>query len=97
MKLIIEDIYKSFGQNNISKGSNHNFSNGKIYALLGRNGSGKTTLFDIISKRKSQILGNMFIEENGIKREIQQEDLFYMVANPLLPNFLTGREFLKFL
>lgn len=96
MKLIIDNIEKSFGENNVLKGAEHIFQNGKIYALLGRNGSGKTTLFDIISKKKKADKGSVFIEIDGEKRELKQEDLFYMVANPLLPNFLTGREFLKF-
>lgn len=96
MKLLINDIYKSFGDNEVLKGSSHVFNEGKIYALLGRNGSGKTTLFDLISNKKKEDSGEIVLEDNGVKREIIQDDLFYMVANPLLPNFLTGREFLQF-
>lgn len=96
MKLIIEDVKKSFGVNDVLKGASHIFESRKIYALLGRNGSGKTTLFDIIANKKDQDSGRVLLEENGQSREIVQNDLFYMVANPLLPNFLTGREFLQF-
>lgn len=78
------------------KGATHDFEKGKIYALLGRNGSGKTTLFDLIANKKKEDSGDILLEVDGVPREINQDDLFYMVANPLLPNFLTGREFLQF-
>lgn len=96
MNLIIDNIEKSFGDNEVLKGATQDFSKGKIYALLGRNGSGKTTLFDIISNKKKEDAGNILLKIDEEVREIEQDDLFYMVANPLLPNFLTGREFLQF-
>ncbi len=96
MKLIIDNIHKSFGVNEVLKGTTHTFTDGNIYALLGRNGSGKTTLFDIISNKKDEDEGSVLIDVDGTPRPLVQEDFFYMVANPLLPNFLTGREFLQF-
>lgn len=96
MKLIIDSIEKSFGDNEVLKGATQDFNKGKIYALLGRNGSGKTTLFDIISNKKNEDAGKILLELEEKSRSIEQNDLFYMVANPLLPNFLTGREFLQF-
>lgn len=96
MKLIIDNIHKAFESNKVLKGSSQVFESGKIYALLGRNGSGKTTLFDIIAAKKKADLGEVLIDVDGNPRPLVQEDLFYMVANPLLPNFLTGREFLQF-
>ncbi|WP_054252401.1 ABC transporter ATP-binding protein [Neofamilia massiliensis] len=96
MKLLIENIHKSFGANDVLKGAEEVFQAGQIYALLGRNGSGKTTLFDIIAQKKKADDGQVLLEIDGEQRPLVQEDLFYMVANPLLPNFLTGREFLQF-
>lgn len=96
MKLIIDNVHKAFGVNRVLNGATHTFTDGNIYALLGRNGSGKTTLFDIISNKKEEDDGRVLIEIDGVERPLDQEYLFYMVANPLLPNFLTGREFLQF-
>lgn len=96
MKLILNNLYKSFGDNEVLKGASETFESGKIYALLGRNGSGKTTLFDLISNKKELDEGKILLEIDGTKRKLEEKDLFYMVSNPLLPNFLTGREFLKF-
>lgn len=96
MNLIINNIYKSFGDNEVLKGATQEFAKGRIYALLGRNGSGKTTLFDLIANKKNEDSGEILLNIDDKSREIVQDDIFYMVANPLLPNFLTGREFLQF-
>lgn len=96
MKLILHEVEKAFSENRVIDKASYSFEQGKIYGLLGRNGAGKTTLFDLISNKKDLDGGRIFIEEEGIERPLVQEDLFYMVANPLLPNFLTGREFIQF-
>lgn len=96
MKLIIENVSKSFGDKEVLKGVNYTFEQGFIYALLGRNGSGKTTLFSLISEQIKKDSGKVYLEENGLKKEIDFKDVFMMIAEPELPNFLTGREFIKF-
>ena len=37
-----------------------------------------------------------FLLENGEKKEISAEDIGYVLSTPTVPEFLTGREFLKF-
>ncbi|MDQ0508275.1 Fluoroquinolones export ATP-binding protein Rv2688c/MT2762 [Aedoeadaptatus ivorii] len=95
MELIIDAIDKSFGDNQVLRGASARFSAGKIYGILGRNGAGKTTLFDLISGKKPYDAGGISIEEDGKRREIVDGDVFYMVADPQFPNFLTGREFIR--
>lgn len=46
MKLVIENIEKSYGEKEVLKKASYTFEKGKIYGLLGRNGAGKTTLFN---------------------------------------------------
>lgn len=36
------------------------------------------------------------MEENGIRRDVKAEDIGYVLSTPTVPEFLTGREFLKF-
>lgn len=96
MKLVIEDIVKSFGDNEVLKGIDFQFEQGSIYALLGRNGSGKTTLFSIIAQEIDANSGKIYLVENETKRPLEADDFYFMVANPTLPNFLTGYEFIKF-
>ena len=96
MKLIIENLSKAFGKKEVLASASFTFEKGIIYALLGRNGSGKTTLFRLITDGLDKDNGEVFLEENGIKRKLEFKDIFFMVAEPALPKFLTGYEFIKF-
>ena len=96
MKLVIENLKKSFGLNNVLRGLNYSFEEGKIYALLGRNGAGKTTFFNCVNEDLEVDSGSFYIEENGNKKKIESEDLGYVLSAPTVPDFLTGREFIKF-
>ena len=48
MKIVLEDITKSFKDNNVLKGLSFTAVGGRAFGLLGRNGSGKTTSIRII-------------------------------------------------
>lgn len=97
MKLVIDQLYKSFGDNKVLKGVEFTFEEGDIYALLGRNGSGKTTLFSLIAEELEPEKGTIrIVDDAGVERPLTDGDYFFMVANPSFPNFLTGYEFLKF-
>ena len=41
-------------------------------------------------------MGSFYIEENNTPRPIVSRDIGYVLATPVVPEFLTGREFLKF-
>lgn len=96
MKLQLEQIRKSFDNKEVLKDVSFDFENGKIYALLGRNGSGKTTLFNILADELKEDGGTMHLETDGEKRELTIEDLSYVYSSPVLPDFLTGYEFIRF-
>jgi Cu-processing system ATP-binding protein len=61
--IIIDNLQKSFGRNEVLKGINLNIRDGVITAILGPNGSGKTTL--IKSILGMVIPGDGSIEMNG--------------------------------
>ncbi|MGI6050545.1 MAG: ATP-binding cassette domain-containing protein [Acetivibrionales bacterium] len=96
MKFIIENLSKSFGDKKVLKDINFTFEEGKIYGLLGRNGAGKTTFFNCINSDIPADKGNFLLETDGQRREIKAEDIGYVLTTPTVPEFLTGREFLKF-
>lgn len=94
MELFLKDIVKNFGSKEVLKQASFTFKKGKIYGLLGRNGAGKTTLFNCISEETS-FEGSVSLIENG-KNIMDNSQIGFTYANPILPEFLTGYEFLKF-
>ncbi|HIS32153.1 MAG TPA: ABC transporter ATP-binding protein [Candidatus Limivivens intestinipullorum] len=96
MKLVIEHLAKSYEKKEVLKDVSFSFESGKIYGLLGRNGAGKTTLFNCLNKDIRTDGGSFYFEENGNRRKLQAEDVGYVLSTPTVPEFLTGREFLKF-
>jgi len=96
MKFVIEHLSKSFEKKEVLKDIDFTFESGKIYGLLGRNGAGKTTLFNCINNDLKADGGRFYIVENEIPRELKTNDIGYVLSTPTVPEFLTGREFLKF-
>ena len=96
MRLVIENLKKSFEKKEVLKDINFTFEEGKIYGLLGKNGAGKTTLFNCLNEDIEVDKGNFFITEEDEKRSIVSDDIGYVLSTPIVPDFLTGREFLKF-
>ena len=57
---------------------------------------GKTTFFNCLNEDLEIDSGEFFIQENDKTRKMQAEDVGYVLSTPVVPEFLTGREFLKF-
>ena len=94
MEFVISHLVKSYGSKQVLKDVDFVFEEGRIYGLLGRNGSGKTTFFNF-ADGSAKTTWN--IEEDGGKKiELMPEDIGYLVSTPTVPEFMTGREFLKF-
>ena len=97
MKLIVKKVEKNFEKKEVLKGLNFTFEQGKIYGLLGRNGAGKTTFFNCLNEDLKIDNGEFYIEnEENIQRKLESDDIGYVLSTPSVPEFLTGREFLKF-
>ncbi|MCI8466115.1 MAG: ABC transporter ATP-binding protein [Lachnospiraceae bacterium] len=100
MKFIIEHLSKSYDGRTVLRDIDFTFESGKIYGLLGRNGAGKTTLFNCING-DIRMDGGSFCFAEGEKdkeqiRSVVPEDIGYVLSTPTVPEFMTGREFLKF-
>lgn len=96
MQFVIEHLSKKFEKKEVLRDIHFTFEEGKIYGLLGRNGAGKTTLFNCLNRDIKSDGGSFYLYMDGIRREIAAEDLGYVLSTPTVPEFLTGREFLKF-
>mgnify|MGYP006067807259 FL=1 len=95
MKLIVKDLTKKFDQKQVLTDINFTFEQGKIYGLLGRNGAGKTTFFNCLNKDIPFDSGTFLLEDKD-QKEVTLSDIGYVLSTPNVPEFLTGREFLKF-
>ncbi len=96
MKFTVEHLSKSFGEKRVLCDIDFTFEHGKIYGLLGRNGAGKTTLFNCFNGDIKYDTGRLFFETEEGLREPVPEDIGYVLSTPTVPEFMTGREFLKF-
>ncbi|MDD6159670.1 MAG: ABC transporter ATP-binding protein [Oscillospiraceae bacterium] len=96
MELILQDVKKSFGEKQVLKGAGYTFSQSGIYGLLGRNGAGKTTLFNCLSGEFPADSGTVLLSDGGKQRPLAQGDVGYVLSTPVVPEFLTGYEFVKF-
>ena len=96
MLLNLKNIQKSFDKKEVLTDISFQFEKGKIYALLGRNGAGKTTLFNILAEELKEDSGEVTLDEGTSSRALTTDDLAYVYSSPILPDFLTGYEFIKF-
>lgn len=96
MELRIQGLKKSFGKKQVLCGIDFNFEKGKIYGLLGKNGAGKTTLFNCLSEDISCDEGSFSVIKDDGMQGVSDEEIAYVLSTPIVPDFLTGREFLKF-
>ena len=96
MKLVIENLNKSFDKKCVLKNINFTFESGKIYGLLGRNGAGKTTFFNCLNEDLKCDSGEFYLSDGKSNKMIESSDIGYVLSTPVVPEFLTGREFLKY-
>ena len=96
MKLVIENLSKNFDKKCVLKNINFTFESGKIYGLLGRNGAGKTTFFNCLNEDLKCNSGEFYLSDGKNNKKIESSDIGYVLSTPVVPEFLTGREFLKY-
>ena len=96
MKLVISDLKKSFDKKEVLRGASFTFEQGRIYGLLGRNGAGKTTLFNCLNEDLAADSGTFLLEDESGRRPLTCDDIGYVLSTPVVPEFLTAREFLRF-
>lgn len=96
MELLVEGLSKKFDKKTVLDQIEFSFFKGKIYSILGRNGAGKTTLFRCISEDLSFEQGEIYLVEDENRRKLSFENVGMVSASPVLPEFLTGYEFVNF-
>ena len=98
--IVVDALTKRFGSITAVDGLNLTLEAGQIVGLLGPNGAGKTTTIHTIMGLKTPTEGDVRInrvsvhspEISSVRRRIG-----YLPEQPVLYDYLTGREFVQFL
>lgn len=97
MELKLHHIKKIYGTKVVLRDCSFTFEKGRIYGLLGRNGAGKTTLFNCLTDEVATDGGAAeVVSEDGRIGPLTPDQVGYVFSTPILPDFLTGYEFIKF-
>ncbi|MDB9445850.1 LPS export ABC transporter ATP-binding protein [Anabaena sp. CS-542/02] len=66
MKIVLENIYKSYGKRSVVNNVNLSISQGEVVGLLGPNGAGKTTTFYIATGLEKPNQGKVWLDSTEI-------------------------------
>ena len=64
--LLLEDIHKSFFQNEVLKGITFGIRKGEVLGLLGSNGAGKSTLMKIVAGVYRLDQGHIYVDDKEV-------------------------------
>ena len=89
--IVVKNLYKKYGTNEVLNNINIEFAKGKVYGIVGENGAGKTTLFRCISDLE-EYKGEINSNPNPVKNY-----LGLLLAEPFFFEKITGKEYIQFL
>ena len=94
----VNNIFKSFKEEDVLKNITFNFEKGSIVGFLGPNGAGKSTLIKILTGIISPDKGTIYINNENIaeNRNITKSNIGYIPEVPAGFSNLTVKEFLFF-
>lgn len=87
----IKGLSKHYGSNEVLKNIHLDFSNGKVYGVVGENGAGKTTLFRCIAGLEDY-QGEISSEYSPLKNH-----LGLLLTEPYFFSKITGAEYIRLL
>ena len=93
----IKNVTKKYGDYVAVEDISFKVEESSIYGLVGYNGAGKTTLFNCLTDEVPPDGGTAeLVLDDGTRRALAPDDVGYVFATPILPDFLTGYEFVRF-
>ncbi|MBI9105924.1 MAG: sugar ABC transporter ATP-binding protein [Spirochaetales bacterium] len=90
--LSVRDIYKSFGNVEVLKGTSVEVKTGTIHALVGENGAGKSTLIKIVTGVYTKDCGDVFINNEKGHLDLMREKIAFVPQELTLFSQLTIAE-----
>ncbi len=98
MEILLKNVSKKFGDNEVLKNIDLKFVGGKIYGFIGRNGSGKSVLLKIICGFYNVTDGEVLLDNfNYLKNNSFPDNTRALIEKPNFLPDLTGFENLKLL
>lgn len=96
--ILVENVTKSFGNQEVLKTVCAKFEMGKIYGIIGRNGSGKTVLLKCICGLLYPTTGTVTVDGKVVGKEVDYpENIGFIIESPgFLPRY-SGLKNLKYL
>ena len=94
----IENVSKSFGEEQVLKSVTHTFERGRIHGIVGNNGSGKTVLMKCICGFLRPDAGRIFVNDVQIGKDRDfPEDIGIIIETPGFLPHLSGFQNLRLL
>ena len=91
--IVIENLHRSFGKEEILHGISHEFETGKIHGIVGNNGSGKTVMMKCICGFLRPDDGRILVRDKEVGKDMDfPEDMGLIIETP---GFLPGVSGLK--
>ena len=96
--IILEDLHKSFGQEEILHGIYREFEAGRIHGIIGNNGSGKTVLMKCICGFLIPDRGHVWVDGKEVGKDVDfPKDMGIILETPGFLPGATGVKNLKML
>lgn len=94
----IQQVYKSFGEEEVLHDISHDFEEGLIHGIIGNNGSGKTVLFKCICGFLYPTKGKIFVDYQQVGKDMDfPEDMGIIIETPGFLPYQTGMKNLQIL
>ena len=81
IKIHVENLYKTFREEEVLKGITCDFESGKTHAIVGNNGSGKSVLFKCICGFIKPTEGTITIDDKVIGKDIDFPESMGMIIS----------------
>ena len=95
--VLIDDVYKRFGDLEVLKGVSLNVESGQVVALIGRSGSGKSTLLrcinglEAINSGRIEVAGHVVDQDQKKLRELRKDVGIVFQSYNLFPHLTVGQ------
>lgn len=97
--ILIKDLHKSYGKNEVLKGLNLEIYPGELFGFIGKNGVGKSTTIDCMIGVKRFNSGEILLNDVSIKKDpiLAKSSFGYVSSEPVCYESMTGYEYLEFI